>query len=195
MKPLTDILTLKMELLPMNLLEILKDSIVPFIDGKKPPLNIGEAMNLWFYLTATEQTMRGEQVAFNTVQDNDLRAKLQDVIHNVHLPIREELKEFLQKEGVSLPQVTPEKPIGDYRTVPEPAKLSDEEVASLLSFNIVLGINYATRGLTEAVRPDVGMMFAKFFMKKAAFAIPLRQMMAEKGWLIVPPTYNPAPHS
>jgi hypothetical protein len=179
----------------MNLLEILKDTVVPFIDGKKPPLNIGEAMNLWFYLSATEQTMRGEQVAFNTVQDADLRAKLEDVINNVHLPIREELKGFLQKEGIPLPPATPEKTLGDYRTVPDPAKLSDEEVASLLSFNIVLGINYATRGLTESVRPDVGMMFAKFFMKKAAYAITLRQMMMEKGWLLVPPAYNPAPPS
>lgn len=179
----------------MNLLEILKDSVVPFIDGKKPPLNIGEAMNLWFYLTATEQTMRGEQVAFNTVQDAELKAKLEDVIHNVHSPIRDELTEFLQREGIPLPPATPEKPIGDYRTVPDPAKLSDEEVVSLLSFNIVLGINSASRGLTEAVRPDVGMMFAKFLMKKATFAITLKQMMLEKGWLIVPPAYNPAPPS
>jgi len=177
----------------MNLLEILKDTLIPFVDGKKPPLHIGEAMNLWFYLTATEQTMRGEQVSVNTAQDADLRAKLVDVIDNVHTPIRDELKEFLQKEGVTLPGTTPEKPLGDYRSVPDAAKLTDEEIVSLLSFNIVLGINYASRGLTEAVRPDVGMMFAKFLTRKAAYAVTLKQLMMDKGWLLVPPVYNPAP--
>ena len=177
----------------MNLLEILTDTLIPLVDGKKPPLNIGEAMNLWFYLTATEQTMRGEEVSLNTVQDKELRAKLVDVIDNVHVPIRDELTEFLRKEGIPLPHTTPEKPLGDYRSVPDAAKLTDEEVVSLLSFNIVLGINYASRGLTEAVRPDVGMMFAKFFMKKAAYAVTLKQLMLNKGWLLVPPAYNPAP--
>ncbi|MFC4101601.1 DUF3231 family protein [Paenibacillus xanthanilyticus] len=174
----------------MNLLELLKDAIHPFSDGKKPPLHVGEVMNLWFYLSATEQTLRGEQVSLNTVQDAELKDKIEDVIHNVHLPIREELQEFLSSEGVPLPQSTPDKSLGDYRGIPENAKLSDEEIASLLSFNIVLGINYACRGLTEAVRPDVAAMFARFQMKKASFALTFRQLMIEKGWLLVPPAYH-----
>ncbi|MFB9328034.1 DUF3231 family protein [Paenibacillus aurantiacus] len=174
----------------MNLLEMLKDAIHPFGDGKKPPLHVGEVMNLWFYLTATEQTLRGEQVSYNTAQDQELRDKIEDVINNVHLPIREELKDFLRSEGVPLPNATPDKSIGDFRAMPENAKLSDEEIANLLSFNIVLGINYACRGLTEATRPDVASMFAKFQMKKAAFALTFRQLMTEKGWLLVPPAYH-----
>lgn len=174
----------------MNLLELLKDALLPFGDGKKPPLHVGEVMNLWFYLTATEQTLRGEQVSLNTVQDAELKNKIEDVIHNVHNPIREELKTFLRSEGVPLPRATPDKSIGDYRGIPENAKLSDEEISNLLIFNIVLGINYACRGLTEAVRPDVADMFARFQMKKAAFALTFRQLMIGKGWLLVPPAYH-----
>lgn len=179
----------------MNFLEILKDMIDPFMDDKKPPLNVGEVMNLWFYLTATEQTMRGEQVSFNIVQDLQLRDKIEDVINNVHLPIRHELKEFLKKEGVPLPKTTPEKSVGDFRTIPDNAKLSDEEVAHLLSFNIVLGINYACRGLTESVRPDVAALFAKFQMKKLAFSVTLKKLMQEKGWLLAPPDFKPDSNS
>lgn len=51
----------------MNILEVLIDAIKPYADGEKPPLNVGEVMNLWFYLTATVQTLRGEQVSFNIV--------------------------------------------------------------------------------------------------------------------------------
>lgn len=174
----------------MNLFEILKDAISPYLDDEKPPVHIGEAMNLWFYMSATEQTMRGEQVAYNTVQDQDLRDKLEEVIDQVHKPIREELLEFMKKEGVPLPNATPEKTIGDFRDIPVGAKLSDEETASLLSFNIVLGITYACRGLTESVRPDVGALFAKFLVRKVAFSISLKQMMMKKGWLLVPPAYS-----
>jgi hypothetical protein len=175
----------------MNLLEILNDAIKPLIDGEKLPLNVGEVMNLWFYLTATEQTLRGEQVSYNIVQDPNLKQKLKDVIDTIHGPILKDLYEFLKKEGVPLPQSTPEKSIGDFRNIPEGAKLSDEEVANLLQFNLVLGINYACRGLTEAVRPDVAAMFAKFQMMKVAYSITLKDLVVKRGWLKQPPYFQP----
>jgi hypothetical protein len=184
------ILKHKEELSSMNILEVLTDAIKPYLDGEKPPLNVGEVMNLWFYLTATEQTMRGEQVSYNIVQDPELREKLKEVINDVHGPIHKELIEFLNAEGVPLPEVSPDKPVADFRSIPEGSRLSDEETASLLSFNLVLGINYACRGLTEAVRPDVAAMFAKYQMKKLAYSIPLKDMLMRKGWMKVPPYYK-----
>ncbi|NOV01874.1 DUF3231 family protein [Paenibacillus planticolens] len=175
----------------MNIIEILGDTIKPFLDGEKPPLNVGEVMNLWFYLTATEQTMRGEQVSFNITEDPELKEKLQDVINNVHRPIFTELTEFLKAEGVPLTEASPDKPVGDFRHIPEGSKLSDEEIASLLSFNLVLGINYGCRGMTEAVRPDVALMFAKFQMKKLTFAITLKDLLMKRGWLKAPPYFKP----
>ncbi|MDQ1913891.1 DUF3231 family protein [Paenibacillus sp. GD4] len=175
----------------MNILELIADSVKPFLDGEKPPLHVGEVMNLWFYLSATEETMHGEQVSYNTVQDPELKEKLKEVIESVHKPIQEELIQFLQAEGIPLPKDSHTKPLGDFRSIPEGSKLSDEEMANLLSFNIVLGINYACRGMTEAVRPDIAAMFARYQMKKMAFAIPFRQLLAQKGWLKVPPYYKP----
>ncbi|MGF7036495.1 hypothetical protein J2T17_007558 [Paenibacillus mucilaginosus] len=175
----------------MNLFEVFKDAIKPFLDGEKPPLNVGEVMNLWFYTTATEQTMRGEQVSYNIVREPELKEMLRVVIHDVHGPIMEEVTEFMRAEGVPLPSMTPDKTIGDFRELPEGAHLSDEEVANLLSFNIVLGINYACRGMTEAVRPDVAAMFVKFQMRKMTYAVSLREFLMRKGWLKVPPVYKP----
>ncbi|WP_419873677.1 DUF3231 family protein [Candidatus Pristimantibacillus sp. PTI5] len=174
----------------MNLLEILKDAIKPFVDGKKPPLHVGEVMNLWFYLAASEQTMRGEQISFNIVQDAELKENLKEIINNVHAPIIKEITEFLRVEGVSLPSTTPEKPIGDFRDIPEGAKLNDEEVSNLMQFNMVLGINYACRGLTESVRPDVAAMFAKFQIMKVTYSLPLKDLAMKKGWFKQPPYYQ-----
>lgn len=174
----------------MNLLEILKDAMKPYLDGEKPPLNAGEVMNLWMYLTASEQTMRGEQISFNIVQDPELKDNIKNIINNVHGPIIKELTEFLRAEGIPLPETTPEKPIGDFRDIPDGAKLNDEEVTNLVQFNLVLGINYACRGLTEAVRPDVAAMFAKFQIMKVTASVPLKDLAMKRGWLKQPPYFQ-----
>lgn len=175
----------------MNVLELFMDSVKPFLDGKKPPINVAEAMNLWFYMTATEQSLIGERVSFNTAQDQDLKGKLSEVIHDVHQPIQLELIDFMKAEGIPLPASNEDKPIGDYPPIPEGARLDDSEIANLTSFNIVLGIQYACRGMTEAVRPDVAAMFVRYQMKKMAFAVTFRAMQESKGWLKVPPAYQP----
>ncbi|CAG7620222.1 hypothetical protein PAESOLCIP111_02258 [Paenibacillus solanacearum] len=175
----------------MNILETITEAIKPFLDGEKPPLNAAEVMNLWFYLTATEQTLRGEQVSFNIVHDPELREVLEDMINNVHNPIRTELTQFLREEGVPLPQSTPEKPIGDFRSIPEGSRLSDEECANLMLFNLVLGVNYACRGMTESVRADVAARFAKYLAMKMALAMKLKNVASKKGWLMQPPAFHP----
>jgi hypothetical protein len=179
----------------LNPFEVLKDAFGPLLDGEKKHLHVGEVMNLWFYLNSSEQSLRSEQIAYNIVQDEDLKEKLEDVIHNVHRPIITELQQFFKQEGIPLPETTPEKPIGDYRTLPEGAKFSDEEIANFLAYNQVLGIMQAARGLTEAVRADVGYLFAKYQMMKVTFALTLRPLMEKKGWLRVPPFYYSTDYS
>lgn len=174
----------------MNIFEVLKDAIKPFADGEKPPLHVGEVMNIWFYLTGVEQSLRADQVSFNIVQDPDLREKIKDIINNVHRPMIQELTDFMRLEGVPLPNSTPQKSIGDYQSVPDGAKLTDEEIANLISYNLVVGIMSACRGITEAVRPDVAAMFAKFQMMKITFGLTLKDLMVKRGWLLVPPYYN-----
>lgn len=176
----------------MNVLEVLKDAFAPFMDGEKKPLHVGEAMNLWFFLAQVEEALRIEQVAYNSTKDHELKEKLGDLIHNVHKPIVKEVKDFLLKESVPLPKVTPEKPLIDHpdQTVPEWARMLDEEIASFVVYKIILGINVAARGLTEAVRADVGMMFLKYIATKVTFSLTFRRLMEEKGWMKIPPNYH-----
>ncbi|TLS51257.1 DUF3231 family protein [Paenibacillus antri] len=173
----------------MNLLEVIKDVFKPFLDGEKPPLHVGEVMNLWFFLAVSEQTIRGEQVAINTVQDEDLKKHLQELM-DIHSEIRKDIIGFLQKEGVPLPETTPPKKQGDFESIPADAKLSDQEAAQLVSENLVVAMTMAARGITEAVRTDVGAMFAKFFMSKVTFGITYKAFLQKKGWLLVPPPFK-----
>jgi hypothetical protein len=176
----------------LNYFEIFKDAFVPFIDGKKRPFNVGEVMNLWFYLIGTQQTLRIDQIAFNTTQDTELKAKLKEVINDVHNPMIKELTDFFKQEGLPLPNTTPEKSlVHDLKEIPKEIQLSDEEIANLLVYNLYIGINAAVRGLTESVRADVGMMFAKYQIMKVTYSITFKDLMKKRGWLHIPPYYNP----
>lgn len=174
----------------MKLFEVIHDTFEPFIDGEKKPLNVMEVTNLWFFLLGTETTMRNEEIGYNLAQDVELKQLLRDIKENTHIPIRNEISEFLKKEGVPLPPTTPEKPIGDYRDIPEGAKLNDEEIANLMSYNLAQGVMYASRGLTESIRADVGLIFSKIIMKKTISGLTVKQYLGRHEWLRIPPYYK-----
>ncbi|USK72294.1 DUF3231 family protein [Peribacillus asahii] len=174
----------------MKLFEVIHDAFEPFIDGEKKPLNVMEVTNLWFFLLGTETTMRNEEIGYNLAQDVELKQILKDVKESIHIPIRNEISEFLKKEGVPLPPTTPEKPIGDYRDIPEGAKLNDEEITNLMSYNLAQGITYASRGLTESIRADVGLIFSKIIMKKMIASLTVKQYLERHEWLRIPPYYK-----
>jgi hypothetical protein len=174
----------------MNIFEIFKDAVKPFTDGEKSPLNVGEIMNLWLFLTGLEQTLRGDQVSYNIVQDPELKDKLKYIIDNQHWPMIQEIADFLRNEGIPLPNSTAQKPIADYRNIPEGARMTDEEIANLLSYNLLVGITSACRGIVESVRPDVAFMFAKYQAMKMAYGVSLKDLMIKRGWLRVPPYYK-----
>jgi hypothetical protein len=175
----------------MNIFEVIHDSFEPFLDGEKPPLNILEASNLWFFMAISDTTMRNEEIAYNLAQDPELKEKLKDAKVSVHQPIVQEIKDLLVAEKVPLPHGTPMKPVGDFAATPEAAKLNDEEIANLMSFNLLIGITYAARGLTESVRADVGLIFFKVIVRKTLFGASLKKLMAKRGWLRSAPPYKP----
>lgn len=174
----------------MKLFDLIQDVFEPFMDGEKRPLNVMEVSNLWFFLLGTETTMRNEEIGYNLAQDPELKQILKDVRETVHIPIRDELKEFLMKEGVPFPQSTPEKPVGDFKSIPEGAKLNDEEMANLMSYNLAMGVNYAARGLTESIRADVGLIFSKIILKKTSAGLMVKQYLDRHEWLRIPPYYK-----
>jgi Protein of unknown function (DUF3231) len=174
----------------MKVFELIQDIFQPFMDGEKRPLNVMEVSNLWFFLLGTETTMRNEEIGYNLAQDPELKQILKDIRETVHIPIRDELKEFLMQEGVPFPQSTPEKPGGDFKSIPDGAKLNDEEMANLMSFNLAMGVNYAAKGLTESIRADVGLIFSKIILKKTTAGLIMKQYLDRHEWLQIPPYYK-----
>lgn len=181
---------MRRQLVFMNIFEVIHDVFEPFLDGEKRPLNIMEATNLWYFLAISETTMRNEEIAHNLAQNKELKEKLWDAKVSVHQPIAKEIQDFLLAERVPLPKGTPPRPFGDFPLIPDGAKLNDEEIANLMSFNLLIGINYASRGLTESIRADVGLIFFKIIVRKTIFGATLKKLMDERGWLHAPPVYK-----
>ncbi|RYD06489.1 hypothetical protein N752_03965 [Desulforamulus aquiferis] len=175
----------------MNILEVAYETFKPFIDGEKNrPLNILEVSNLWMFLAICNNTLRNEELAYNIAYDKELKALLKDA-REIHKSVAEEINTLLKKEGIPLPQDTPEKPyVPEILNIPEGAKLNDEEIANLISFNLLLGVNYSARGLTESIRPDVGYIFFKVIVKKTLLGAPLKRLMHKRDWLRAAPPYK-----
>jgi hypothetical protein len=175
----------------MNVFETLKDTFAPLMDGEKTPLHVGEVMHLWSFLDNLEMITRIYQIAYNTTEDAELKDKLDELISQVIKPIVEELKAFLIKEGVPLPKNTPEKPLSSSaQKIHAGVKLTDEEIANLMAYNLVQSIRSTVLSITEAARVDVALMFGKFQMKKMNFSITLKPLMEKRGWLNEPIYYK-----
>lgn len=170
----------------MGLFDTTYDMFKPFLDGEKRPLNIMEAANLWFFLVMCDNTMRNEEVAYNVAQNSELKDILKDA-RKIHQDTADEITKLLDEEHIMLPQDTPAKPSGDYLSIPEAARLNDEEIANLMSYNLVLGINFSSRGMTESVRADVGLLFFKVIVKKTMLGLKLKQFMDKQNWLRLAP--------
>jgi hypothetical protein len=124
--------------------------------------------------------------------DNDeLKDWIKDARENLHIPIAKEIEELFLSEGVPLPPSTPNKPMLNHvANIPEGVKIVDDELANLVSLNLLLGITYAARGITESIRSDVGLIYAKAIIRKMMHGTTLKPLMDKHGWLCVPPYFK-----
>jgi hypothetical protein len=173
----------------MNPVELLADIFKSYSKVDNSPLHVGEVMNLWTMLAATENFVNSEQISLNYVQDNELAAKLKDLIENYHKPVIKEIKEILLREDAEVPREPVEKPKIKL-DLPLGGRMTDEEVANFVVFNLVWAITFCARGLTESVRADIGTFFVKLIVQKSTFSVTLKQLMVDKGWLKKPPVYR-----
>ncbi|MCM3618377.1 DUF3231 family protein [Sutcliffiella horikoshii] len=161
----------------------------------KLPLHVGEVMDLWTAFTAFKEAHTLYQVALHTTIDRDLKAVLEEALA-CSLADTKRVEEFLIKEGVPLPLVNPDKPESDPSSVPEGVKLTDDEIANLISVKVAGSITFCAQAMSKTIRTDVGLLFFSIQVNLMKFAAPLKNLMKSRGWLRVPPKYSPpgAPH-
>lgn len=174
-----------------NIFDSIKDIFInDSLGDNKEPLHIGEVMDLWTYYGMLSESNRFVEVGLNTTSDGDLIKLLKVSFDNCHKQIIE-IQELLRSEGVPLPETSESKPKSDSRDIPPGVKLSDDEIANGLAIKNISSIMICAGGISQAIRLDVGGMWLKFFMVRVKYGVTLKGVMRKRGWLKIPPNYNP----
>ncbi|MDD9270224.1 DUF3231 family protein [Paenibacillus sp. GCM10023248] len=174
-----------------SILKAVNSLIKTFIDDEpKPPLHVGEVMDLWKYLVFIEEAIVLEQIGRNTTTDSDLISLLTDAIDmcSTH---SNRIKKFMEEEGVPIPPLPEDKTKSSPNAVPMGAKMTDDEIANILSAKLLLAFKECARSMTETYRNDIGLKWAGFMLEHAKFGAELKTTMRKRGWIKVPPQYFP----
>lgn len=179
--------------MPKNLGEIFQSSVKALealTDNNKDPLHMGEVMACWTYLAFVGNIITYEEVGLNTVTDPKLKQLIEDAL-KIAKAHKKQLTELMKKEGVSLPSLPETKPKSDPSAIPPGAKLTDDEVINTLEINFVFAADTCAASASQCIRTDVGLMFLKFQADKFSLGFQAKQLMRKKGWLKIPPHYQP----
>ncbi|SDO54408.1 Protein of unknown function [Paenibacillus sp. yr247] len=174
-----------------GILEVAITTIKSLTDEEKPkPLHVGEVMACWIYLAGLEVAKVTVQAGIHTTNDEELKTMLKEDLE-LNLSQREQLYDFMLKEGISLPPAHEDMPHSDSNSIPLGVKLTDEVLANELSFKIVSLIIHAASANAESIRTDFGLLFLKFQAEKVILGAKLKQLMVKRGWIKIPPYFIP----
>src|SRR5690625_196638 len=166
------------------------DIIESLTDNHKNPLHIDEAIACWTYFSFVSSAIIHVEVGLNTTNDSKLENFLQES-YKVMKSHQKDLSEFMRKEGVPLAHISEDKPESDPNAIPLGAKFSNNEICNTININFIVAVEMCSAFTVESIRTDVGLMFLKFQIDKLSLALKAKELMQEKGWLKMPPFYNP----
>jgi hypothetical protein len=154
-------------------------------DDKKPPIHIGEAMACWTYLAFVEEIIIYEEVGLNMTKDQELHDMLELGLKVVQ-GHKKQMTEFMQKEGIPLPDQMQPKTKSDPSAVPAGAKFTDNELSNAISINFIISNDMLAASASQSIRTDVGLMFLQFQMDKLMLSFKMKNLMQKRGWLDCP---------
>jgi hypothetical protein len=158
-------------------------------DDTKMPIHIGEAMACWTYLAFVDEIINYEQIGLNTTMDEELKDMLDHAL-KIALSHKEQISEFMQKEGIALPDEPQAKAKSDPKAIPIGAKFTDKELANAISINFILASDMLAASASQSIRTDVGLQFLQFQMEKMMLGFKMKNLMQKRGWLKIPPAFT-----
>ncbi|MBM7565826.1 DUF3231 family protein [Paenibacillus sacheonensis] len=153
---------------------------------KDEPMHYGEISSVWMASTTAKGVVSCYQAYLNHAGDKDLKKVLEDLIDQAKLEIKE-CDALLIDNGISPAPTMPERPQVKLEDIPAGARFTDPEIAAALSADTSIGLVACSQVMGQSVRVDIGALFAKYHLTKAAFGVTLLHLNKEKGWLIPPP--------
>lgn len=153
---------------------------------KDEPLHYGEISGIWQASTMAKGAVSCYQAYMNHAGDKDLKKILEALIDQARLEIKE-LDQLLTDNGIAPAPMLPERPPVKLEDIPAGAKFADNEIAAKIAADVSTALAGCSKVMGEAIREDVGALFGKYHLAKAALGLKILEMTKNKGWLVPPP--------
>jgi hypothetical protein len=161
---------------------------------KDEPLHYGEIFSVWSASMVARGAVSCYQAFLNHAGDKDLKKILNDLIDQANLEIKE-LDKLLTENGFAPAPIMPERPPVKLEDIPAGARFTDLEIAAKIGADVAIGLVACSQAMGQSIRVDVGALFAKYHLAKAALGVKILELSKEKGWLIPPPLQVKRPES
>jgi hypothetical protein len=102
---------------------------------------------------------------------------------------------LLSEQGIASAPVMPNRPDAKLEDIPVGARFTDPEIAAKLAADNAVGLVACSQAMGQSIREDIGALFAKYHLTKAAIGLKILHLTKKKGWLIPPPLLVKRPES
>jgi hypothetical protein len=153
---------------------------------KTEPMHYGEIFSVWQASTVAKGAVSCYQAYLYHSGDKDLKTILDALIKQAQLEIKE-CDALLNDNGIAAVPTLPERPSVKLEDIPVGARFTDPEIAAKIAADTSLGLVACSQVMGQSIREDIGALFAKYHLTKAALGVKILQMNKEKGWLVPPP--------
>lgn len=153
---------------------------------KDEPMHFGEIFGVWQASTVAKGAVSFYQAFLNHAGDKDLKKILEDLIDQAKLEIKE-CDELLSNNSIAAAPIMPERPSVKFEDIPAGARITDPEIAVKIAADTSIGLVACSQVMGQSIREDIGALFAKYHLTKAAQGVRILQMLKDKGWLVPPP--------
>ncbi|QWU13363.1 Protein of unknown function [Paenibacillus sophorae] len=153
---------------------------------KDEPMHYGEIYSVWQSSMMARDVVSLYQAFLNHAGDKDLKKILDDLIDQAELEMKE-CDTLLTANGIAPAPVLPKRPEVKLEDIPAGARFTDPEIAAHIAADVATGLVVCSQVMGQSIRVDIGALFAKYHVAKAALGVRILNLTKEKGWLIPPP--------
>lgn len=155
---------------------------------KDQPLHYGEAFDLWSFSVKAKGCVSVYRAYSYHAGDKELKKILDDLINQAELESKE-CDQILLHNGIPSSPTLPARPEAKLEEIPVGARITDQEIASLIAADNVASMAACSMTMGKSVREDIGALFGKYHLTKATLGLKILNLNKEKGWLVPPPLH------
>lgn len=81
----------------------------------------------------------------------------------------------------------PARPEVKLEDIPVGARFTDIEIAAKIAADNAAGLVACSQVMGQSIREDIGALFAKYHLTRAALGVKILRLTKKNGWLVPPP--------